>query len=90
LQSYPCTLLIGRQDAPENVSLSISVPADLRVKMIQLGISPTRVARRAFAQEVKPKEDEQRLAHLRKKDPRLTLGDLKKRTVRIRRLLEDW
>lgn len=80
---------MGQRDAPEKVTLSISVPADLRVKMIQLGISPTRVARRAFAEEVKLREDEQRLARLRTKDPRLTLDDLKKRTIRIRRLLED-
>ncbi len=72
-----------------SVSVTIRVPGDLRVKMIQLGISPSSVARRAFEREVKVREDLVRLAKAREKDPRIKLEDLRKRSRRIRRLVGE-
>jgi hypothetical protein len=65
------------------------VPEELRVKMIQLGVSPSMVARRAFVREVMAREGLIRLAKAREKDPRIKLEDLRKRSKRIRRLLGD-
>jgi hypothetical protein len=57
--------------------------------MIQFGISPSRIARRAFETEVRVREDLAKLAKARVKDPRIKLADLNKRTRRIRRLAGD-
>ena len=72
----------------ESVSVTISVPGDVRIRMIRLGISPTRIANRAYVQEVRRLEELQELEFVRSKDPRMTESNLKKVGSRARRLLE--
>ncbi|HEV2138802.1 MAG TPA: hypothetical protein VGR53_08160 [Nitrososphaerales archaeon] len=80
---------MARSAASLSVPVTILVPGDLRVKMIQFGISPSRVARKAFEREVKVREDLVRLAKVREKDPRIKLEDIGKRSRRIRWLMEE-
>ena len=76
-----------KAQAGDSVSLTITVPGDLRVKMIELGISPSNVARRAFEREVRVREELAKLETARRKDSRIKLEDLRRRSRRIRRLM---
>jgi hypothetical protein len=71
------------------VKVTISVPEELRVKMIQFEIYPSTVARKAFEQEVRLREELAKLAKAKEKDPRVTPYDLRKGSKRISRLMEE-
>ena len=67
--------------------LKMTIPAELRVKMIRLGIRPSDVARAAFAREVSRRENLILLKKAQLVDPRLTAEDLRRPTRRTRRIL---
>jgi len=73
----------------EKVKFEITIPSELRVRMIRLRVSPSHVAVRAFEEEVKFREEQAQLHSLQLADPRITLGDLRRRTARVKRLLEE-
>ncbi len=68
------------------VTVPVRIDEDLRVRMIQLRVWPTAVAKRAFIKEVKRMEKKLELLELQKKDPRMTERHLHSRSVRVRRL----
>ncbi len=68
------------------VTVPVRIDADLRVRMIQLQVWPTAVAKKAFMAEVKRAEEKLELLELQRKDPRITERDLHSRSMRIRRL----
>jgi hypothetical protein len=71
------------------ISVKITMPVEMRVRMSQLGISPRAIALRAFREEIRFKEEQAKLKELKTKDPRSTLADLRRRTSRTRRLLDE-
>ncbi len=68
------------------VTVPVRIDEDLRIRMIQLRVWPTAVAKAAFMKEVKRVEKKLELLELQKKDPRITEPDLRSHSVRIRRL----
>lgn len=76
-------------ESPEGkaeLTVTIHIEESLRIRPPQLHISPSAVLRTALSQAVKRKEMELELKAVRRKDPRVTMEDLKKNTVRMRRL----
>ena len=68
------------------LTVTIQIEESLRVRLLQLRISPAGVLRTALHQAVKRKELELELKAVRMKDPRIRMEDLKKNTARMRRL----
>jgi hypothetical protein len=62
-----CLIRRKSNEVPK-VRVTISVPADLRVKMIQFEVYPSMVARKAFEQEVRVREELAKLAKAKEKD----------------------
>ncbi|MDV3244437.1 MAG: hypothetical protein LYZ66_04585, partial [Nitrososphaerales archaeon] len=64
----------GREPgAREKVPVTVMVDSELRVKMIRLGVRPTRVAVKAWENAVRERERALELRVLQAKDPRMTL-----------------
>jgi hypothetical protein len=74
--------------APDKARLTINLTIDeaLRVRILELGLAPSTIARNAIIRAVKQRELELELKAVREKDPRVTAEDLKAKTVRMRRL----
>jgi hypothetical protein len=70
----------------ERVHVKVLVDAELLGRIIRLGIHPSEIAEKAFADAVKKRERELELKAVQAKDPRVTEADLRSRSVRIRRL----
>jgi hypothetical protein len=66
--------------------LKIMIDDDLRVRMIELHISPARIAMRAFRAEIRLAERKLELREVQKLDPRITNKELKSSSQRTRRL----
>jgi hypothetical protein len=66
--------------------LKIMIDDHLRVRMIELHISPTRIAMRAFKAEIRLAERKLELRAVRQFDPRITDSELKSSSPRTRRL----
>lgn len=68
------------------LTVTIHIEESLRIRLLQLHISPAGVLRTALSQAVKKKELELELKAVRQNDPRVKVEDLKKNTARMRRL----
>ena len=74
------------KSADGKTRLGILVDEDQRIRMIELGISPTTVARAAFAAEIKRREARLSLRAIRRIDPRVTEEQHISASNRIQRL----
>jgi len=83
-----CHWMVKEAARPPKVQLRVTIPSDLRVKMIQLGIHPSGIARGAFEREVRAREELELLAKVRLRDPRITMEDLRKMSKRTKRLVD--
>jgi len=83
-----CQRMVKETARPPKVQLRVTIPSDLRVKMIQLGVYPSAIARRAFEREVRAREELELLAKVRLRDPRMTIEDLRKMSKRTKRLVD--
>jgi hypothetical protein len=68
------------------LTFNLTIDESLRVRILELGISPSGVARAALLRAVRKREMELELRQVRDKDPRIKIEDLKSRTVRMRKL----
>jgi hypothetical protein len=68
------------------LTVTIRINEALRIRLLELHISPAAVLRTALSQAVRKKEAELELKAVRIKDPRVKAEDLKSRTVRMRKL----
>ena len=77
-----------KAESEDKAPLEVHVRIDpaLRIRIIELGIAPAAVLKAALIQAVKKKEMQLELKRVREKDPRVRMEDLKKNTVRMRKL----
>jgi len=75
-------------EGPTKAKLTINVSIDeaLRIRILELGISPATVAKAALRAEVKRRERQMVLQEIRRVDPTVTASDLKTSFVKIRNL----
>ena len=66
--------------------VTIHVDEKLRIRMIELRISPTTVAIAAFREEVKKRESRQALRAIRRIDPIITTDQITSKSNHVRKL----
>ena len=83
-----CQRMVKETTKHTSTQLRVTIPSDLRVRMIRLGVRSSAVARRAFEREVRAREELELLAKVQLADPRITMEDLRKMSKRTKRLVD--
>jgi hypothetical protein len=75
-----------RPASKAKLSITITIDESLRVRILELGISPANVAKSALKAEVKRRERKRLLQGVQLVDPRITYEDLKSNSAKIEHL----
>jgi hypothetical protein len=66
--------------------IKMTIDESLRIRILELGISPAHVAKAALKAEVKRVEEKRLLRAVQQEDPRITVGELRSNSARIKHL----